>query len=140
MSYSDFKSVNRFVVSAKISAALGTTTASGTAAIASGYTAPLLLALPRRVQVTKVTLIPTTIPNAASTVLKGSFLNGTATFATVALTTGALGTPIQGTVTATNAIMTASTQPTFVLEGTATASGSANGTYDIYFEATELYA
>ena len=140
MGYSDQKFQTRVWVPVKLAFSLGTTTASGTAAIASGYTAPVLPQFDRRTQVNKVKMTVTTIPNAASTALKGSFLSGTNTFATVTLTTATAGQVLDGTMTLANAIHAADVAPTFVLEGTATASGSANGAYDIYFEQQELFA
>lgn len=117
----------------------GTTTASS----ATGANTTPVLYLPkfeRRVQVNKVRMAVTTIPDDGSTALKANFLNGTNTFATVALTTATLGQVLDGTVSTSYNTFTAGVQPTLTVTGTATATADAQGSYHIYFEVQELFA
>lgn len=140
MAYTDGRYDARPWVPAKLAFSLGTTTAAGTAAIASGYTIPVLPQFDRRTRINAIKMTVTTIPNAASTALVGAFLNGTDTFGSVTLTTATAGQVLAATMTAANAIIAADSAPTFTLAGTATASGSANGAYDIHFEQQELFS
>ena len=88
----------------------------------------------RRVEVKAIRVRCTVIPDAGSTAVKLHFLNGTSTFGVVTLTTATAGQWIDGTVTASNAIIAANDQPTCKTTGTATASADAMGTYEITFE------
>jgi hypothetical protein len=137
MSYSEFKSQNRRQELVGQALSFSTATASGSVA------ATAVAALPktfRRTAIGKVRLRCSVIPNAASTALVASFLNGTSTFATVTLTTATAGQWLDGTVTAANSTLAADVAPTITLAGTATASAAANGSWDIYFENQELYS
>ena len=128
----------RAMVKVQNAVSFGTTTASAT----DGANTTPTCYLPqffRRCKVNKVEMVVTTIPDAGSTALKASFLNGTDTFATVTLTTATAGKVLHGSVTAANSTFTASAAPTVVVTGTSTASADAQGSYDIYFEVQELF-
>jgi hypothetical protein len=138
MSYSDFKSTNRYTLLMKAAGSYGTATAAATNG--ADVDGPALPEFTRRTKVNKVKLLVTTAPDNGSTNLVAHFLNGTDTFATVTLTTATAGEVLDGTVTAANAIFDADEAPTTKVTGTATASADANGAYDIIFDVVELYA
>jgi hypothetical protein len=95
----------------------------------------------RRSQVTGARLHVTTIPNAASTNLVASFVNGTNTFGTAVLTTAALDSYIDLVITtASNGIFAAGDELKINITGTATASGAAVGAFDVWIEQNELFA
>lgn len=138
MGYSDQKFYARPLV-ALGAFDLGTSTGAGTASNSLTQTAANVLpAFARRTQVGNVQVECITAPNAAATALVLSFLNGTATFAAVTLTTATVGQVISGVMTAANAIFAAGGQPTEGLIGTFTASGGTAGKYSIQFEQQEL--
>jgi len=67
-------------------------------------------------------------------------MNGTDTFGTVVLTTAAVGSENDVTVTtAANGTFAAAGEMTINLTGTSTASGDANGSYDVFVEECEKY-
>ncbi len=139
MSYSNQMYDARKLSMVLYAASFGTTTASS----ATGANTSPTVYFPkfeRRTKINKVQMIVTTIPDDGSTALKANFLNGTATFATVALTTATAGQVLEGTVTASNATFTASSAPTVTVTGTSTASADAQGSYTVFFEAQELFA
>jgi hypothetical protein len=138
MGYSDPKFYSRKQTLMGAALSLSTATASG--AIANSDVAALPKFI-RRSQVNNFELVVRTIPNAASTALKVSILNGTNTIGTAILTTATLGQTVSGVVTSTtNNIFAAGTSATANLAGTATASAAANGAYDFIFEVQELYS
>jgi len=139
MSYSDSKYASRSVVRVAEAQSFGTATASS----ATGANITPVLYLPkffRRTKVGGVRMTVTTIPDAGSTALVASFLNGTSTFATVTLTTATLNQVLDGAVTVANATFAADVQPSVVVTGTATASADAQGSYHIDFELQELFS
>lgn len=139
MGYSDPKFYARELNLVAVAASFGTATANS----ATGANATAVAALPkffRKTTVNKVRLRCTVIPNASSTALVASFVNGTNTFATVTLTTATVGQFLDGVVTASNATIAADAAPTINLTGTATASAAANGSYDVLFETQESFA
>lgn len=139
MSYSNQMYDARSQVMVAHALSFGTTTASST--IGADTTPTLYLPkFERRTKVNQVRMTVTTIPDAGSTALKANFLNGTDTFATVALTTATAGQVLDGTVSATYNTFTADAQPTLTVTGTSTASGDAQGSYHIYFETQELFS
>ena len=94
----------------------------------------------RKTKVNKIRLRCTTIPNAAATALKVSFLNGTSTFGTAVVTTATVDQSIDATITEANAVLDADSQPTVSISGTATASGDSLGDFDIWAETQEVFA
>jgi hypothetical protein len=140
MSYSDPKYATRQFNLVAQAQSWGTTTAAGTAAIALTGVAARLPKFVKRTKLNAFQLQCSTIPNAASTALTGLLMNGTNTVGTVVLTTATAGQVLTGVVTSTaNAVYAADAQVTFNLIGTATASGSANGAYDVWLETQELF-
>jgi hypothetical protein len=139
MGYSDQKFYSRGLFRVSNAVSFGTSTGAGTASnsVTSGINFPKFT---RRTQVNKIRVICTTIPNVSSTALNLVFLNGTNTFGAIAVTTATTSQVLDATMTAANAIFAADSQPTASAQGTATVSGAANGSYDIYFEEQELYA
>jgi hypothetical protein len=139
MGYSNPEFLARQLVNFSPNHSLSTATASS--ATGADRTAPTALpAFLRRTKVNKVSFVVRTIPNAASTGLKAVLLNGTSTAATVTLTTATLGQVLTGTVTVANSTFAADAQPTLNVVGTATASGAANGAFDVVFEVQEQFA
>ena len=139
MAYTDAKFNVRQITRVLGAASFGTATASS----ATGADTTPAVYLPkffRRTQVLGVRMTVTTIPDAGSTALKANFLNGTSTFATVTLTTATAGQVLSGTVTAANAVFAADGQPTLTVTGTSTASGDAQGSYNVDFEVQELFS
>jgi hypothetical protein len=114
-------------------ASLGTSTASATtgADVTPGIALPQFI---RRTELTGVKFYTTTIPHASHSNLRAVILNGTNTAAVVVLTTATASQWLKGTVTASNAIFAADSAPTIKVIGTATASGSALGAYDMWLE------
>ena len=138
MGYSDQKYQTRVDIREGSAVSFGTATASG--AIASTDVANMKK-FKRRTQVNSIRLHVTTIPNAASTALIASFLNGTNTFGTAVLTTAASDAYVDVTITtASNAIFAAADEMKVNIAGTATASAAAIGAYDIWMEVQELPA
>lgn len=138
MAYSDFKSVLRYALPMVMAGSYGTATANST--VGANVSGPTLPKFFRRCVVTKGQVKVTTAPDDGSTNLKLHFLNGTDTFATVTVTTATANQVLDLTVTSANSTFTASAQPTTKVTGTATASGDANGAYDVIFEVQELYS
>lgn len=140
MAYPDAKFNIRQLVRVLTAASFGTTTASS-ATGADTTPSVYLPAFFRRTAVTGVKFIVTTIPDAGSTALKANLLNGTSTFATVALTTATAGQVLTGTLASNNTgTFTASGQPTITVTGTSTASADAQGSYTVDFEVQELFS
>ena len=139
MGYSDAKYTSRQFALASDNTSWGTATASG----AAGHTLSTVVELPvfkRRTQVTAVRLKVRTIPNAASTALVGILLNGTSTAGTAVLTTAALSANVDFTLTTASCTWAVDGEPTISLVGTSTASGAANGAYDVFLETQELFS
>lgn len=139
MSYSDATYAARVFVKVSEEASFGTATASSTVGADTTPTV-YLPQFDRRTKINVVKFIVTTIPDAGSTALKANLLNGTDTFATVALTTATAGQVLTGTVDTSYNTFTADSAPTITVTGTATASADAQGSYDIYFEQQELFS
>jgi len=119
----------------------GTTTASATD---GANTTPTCQLPPfvRRSAITAIRMIPTVIPDTGSVAVKAHFLNGTDTFGVVTLTTASVGKVLEGTIDTSYNTFTGTDSagiPTVKVTGTATASGDAQGSYDIYFEVQELF-
>lgn len=138
MSYSDQKFYTNQFVNVANARSFGTATASST----TGAVLSDVVELPKFIKrsvITACRLKVTTIPNAASTALIATLLNGTNAIGTAVLTTAALGATVDFTITtASNGTLTAATEPTISLVGTATASAAANGAYDVFFQFNEL--
>lgn len=153
MGYSDQKYYSPDLQLVQHSLAFGTATASGTNTLAmpTGSYPPQFIHQPNA-QVTKVEVVCLTAPNNKQT---GNFqlLNGTNTIINVAYgatTTAGMvligsytGTYTAGTATKTDAynatpanVFGSGSAGTFQLNGTATASGDATGTWDVYFYTT----
>ena len=138
MGYSNSEFQVRVDVREGSAVSFGTATASG--AVASTDVANMKK-FKRRTKVNSIRLHVTTIPNAASTALVASFLNGTNTFGTAVLTTAALDAYVDVTITtASNAIFAAADEMKINVSGTATASAAALGAYDIWIEQQEQFA
>lgn len=138
MSYSDQKFYSRAVRRMVSAGSYGTATASATNGCnGAGPTLPKLI---RRSAVTAVQVRVTTIPDTGSTGAVLQFLNGTNTFATLAVTTASANQVLAGTINTAYNVFDADAQPTTKITGTATASGAANGAYDVDFELQEAYA
>jgi hypothetical protein len=136
MGYSDQKYYARVPVALN-SASWGT----ATAASATGHDLTITAYIPQFVQKTKVNkvqLVCTVIPDAGSTAVKASFMNGTSTMGTAVLTTATAGQVFITTIS-TNNTFTASSAMSIKLTGTATASGDANGSYILLAETQELF-
>lgn len=138
MAYSDQKFYTRVMSLISAPVSWGTATASATDGHDITDQTPVLPKFFRRTAVGAIRMRCTVIPNAASTAVKAHFLNGTSTFGVVTLTTATAGQILDGTVTSSNGTFTASGQPTVKLTGTATASAAANGSWEVWFETTEL--
>lgn len=139
MSYSDQKFQTRVNGILSPNTSWGTATASS----ATGHDTTGVVVLPklfRRTAINNLRMRCSVIPNAASTVVKANFLNGTNTFAVVTLTTATAGQILDATVTATNGTFAADGQPTVNLVGTATASAAASGSWEVWVEAQELFS
>jgi hypothetical protein len=118
-------------------------TSWGTATVSGAIATTGIVVLPKFFKAEKFTSINarcTVIPNAASTALVANFLNGTNTFATITLTTATAGQVVSGVVTESNATFAAAGQPTVNLNGTATASAAAQGSWEIFAETKEAYS
>ncbi len=139
MSYSDNKFYTNQFCNQATARTFGTATASGTA----GHTLSDVAELPKfinRTALTAMRLKVTTIPNASSTALVATLLNGTSAIGTAVLTTATLGATVDFTITtAANGTLAAGTEPTISLVGTSTASGAACGAYDIFIKSNELF-
>jgi hypothetical protein len=136
MAYSDQKFYTRQYGAVAFAADLGT----ATGATINKADAAQLPKFKRRTEITAIRLRCTTIPNAAATSLKLSFLNGTNTFGTAIVTTATADQWVDGVITsAANAKIAADGEPTVTVTGTATASGDSLGDFDIYFERNELH-
>jgi hypothetical protein len=139
MSYSDQKYHSR----PEQPMAFGTNVGTATATVSGGViTNTGVISLPKYFQATKVTkvrVIVNTIPAVAVTGTTLNFLNGTNTFATVAVGSSTAGQSLDATMTTTNGTFTASSGPTVNCVSTSTASnsGAATGVYSVYFEALE---
>jgi hypothetical protein len=138
MSYSDAKYAARVFVKVSEEASFGTTTASATDGANISPTC-YLPQFDRRTKINALKMTVTTIPDTGSTALKAHYLNGTDTFAVVTLTTATAGQVLAGTISTSYNTFTADSAPTVKVTGTASASGDAQGSYDIYFEQQELF-
>jgi hypothetical protein len=119
-------------------ASWGTATASG----ALGNVLDVTAYIPQFMQKTKVNkvqLVCTVIPDATTTVLVASFMNGTDTMGTAVLTT-ATAEQVFITTISTNNTFTASSAVSIKLTGTTTDSDTANGSWVLGVEAQELFS
>lgn len=144
MGYSDQKFYSRSLVLAlPFATSLGTATGAGTASNSLAQTAAVTARatkFKRRSSITAIRMNPTTVTDAAATAVIAVFKNGTATFGTAVLTTNVAGTTIDGVITnAANAALAADTRVTIDVIGTFTASGSALGAFDVFFEVQERF-
>lgn len=140
MSYSDPKFAARYFVPFVHAVSFGTSTASATDGHNLSDVCAGLPVFKRRCKITAWKLRCTTIPDAGSTAVKAHLMNGTDTVGTAVLTTATADQWIDGSVTAANSTFTASAEVKMNLTGTSTASGDANGSWDVYFEVQELYS
>lgn len=139
MGYSDAQFNARPLSLVSDNTSWGTATASS----ATGHVLSTVVELPkfiRRTKINAVRLKVRTIPNAASTALVAHLLNGTNTAGTAVLTTAALSADVNFTLTTASCTWAADGEPTISLTGTATASGAANGAYDVFLETQELFS
>lgn len=124
-----------------LAVSFGTATASAATGINEADCVPNMPKFIQRTQVTGGRLRCTVIPDAGSTGVKASFMNGTATFGTAVLTTATADQFIDVVITtAANAVFAADGQVVVKLNGTATASADVNGTYDVWLVVKTLYA
>lgn len=118
----------------------GTATASAATGINEADCVPSMPKFIQRTQVKNIRLRCTVIPDAGSTAVKASFMNGTATFGTAILTTATADQFIDATITSVaNSVFADDGQVVVKLTGTATASADANGTYDVWMVVQNLY-
>lgn len=116
----------------------GTSTGAGTASNSlASPTANPLPAFSQKTQINNIQVEVIAAPNANATALVMGFLNGTATFGSVTLTTATAGQILKGVMTAANAVFAAQGQATYNVIGTFTASGGTAGKYAIQFEQQE---
>lgn len=86
-------------------------------------------------RINDVKAVITTAPNAGATGVTLNFLNGTATFASIAIGTNTAGEVVAATMTDANTQIAEGVEPTVNLVGTATASENTDmGTYNIWFD------
>ena len=119
-------------------ASWGTATASGTLGNVLDVTAYIPQFM-QKTKVNKVQLVCTVIPDATTTALKASFMNGTDTMGTAVLTT-ATAEQVFITTISTNNTFTASSAVSIKLTGTTTDSDTANGSWVLGVEAQELFS
>lgn len=141
MGYSD----QRYYALKKVPLGFATSFGTATASSATGHTLSDVAAFSnkfiKRTKVNNIRLRCTTIPNAASTAVVVNAMNGTNTLATVTVTTATADQFLDFTMgTGTFGTFTADSELKFNMTGTATASGAANGAYDILVEEQELPA
>ncbi len=117
----------------------GTATASGTNSVTGAglLTDAQLPSFKRRSAITAVKVVSNIAIPANWTGLTLICKNGTNTFATQTMT-GTAGQTMDATLTTANTTFTAGATPTFVLDGTSTASGQSLGTNVVWFEVQEL--
>lgn len=136
MSYSDPKYNTRVQVPVRF-AATSTLTATASGHVVTATDQVELPAFIRRTAVTKVHVKTTTA--GVATGAKLNFLNGTDTMCVC--TAGTAGASVTEAPTGTTGTFAAGGEPTVTVVGTGTASAAqAAGTYDIWFEAQELFA
>ncbi len=140
MGYADQRYYSRALIPWGFAISLSTSTASATDGHDLSDVMAGLPKLQRKTKVTALRLRCTTIADTGSTGLVGHLMNGTTTAATVILTTLTADEWASGTVAASSAVFSADVEPTFSLTGTSTASGDANGSYDIWIESDEEYS
>jgi len=139
MAYPDQKYYSRPLQLLAQAASFGTSTAGDT--VGHDLT-DVYAGLPkfiRKSQIKALRVRCTVIPDAGSTALVAHFLNGTDTMGTITLTTATADQFFDVTLTAANTIFAADGQPTIKTTGTSTASGDAQGSYDIWAEIQELF-
>jgi len=139
MAYSDQKFYARPLLQIAQAASFGTSTAGDSTGhdLSDVYTG-----LPKFVRRSKVNAIRvrcTTIPDAGSTAVVVNFTNGTDILGAVTVTTATAGQFLDCTMTPANSTFAADGQLTVDMTGTSTASGDANGSYDIWAEIQELF-
>ena len=117
----------------------GTATASGVLGNVLTLSTLYIPQFMRKTKVNKVRLVCTVIPDATSTALKASFMNGTTTMGTAVLTTATAGQVFITTIS-TNNTFTASSAMSIKLTGTTTDSDTANGSWVLGVEANELFS
>jgi hypothetical protein len=141
MSYSDPKYDARVMVPVVLGSAVGTLTFT---ASAHAKTNSAVYRLPKFLKRTKVNAVRVkvgTAPVAGVVSSKLIFKNGTNTFAVATIGTNTAGSTVDATMTSTNAVLAADTEPTVDLLGTGTASETGvAGTFDIYFETQEQFS
>ena len=139
MGYSDQKFQTRSME--RVLLITGTATASGTNALTGAdlKTEGQPTKFIRRSVVTNIEVVNHTAPAANSGSFKLIVKNGTNTVAVdTGLGSGAAGDARISASTAANSTFTASGAPTFVVDGTSTASGQSLGTFAVWFEVQEL--
>lgn len=144
MGYSDQKFYTRpLILLADTVTATSTGTASAVVMTNTALTgnAANLPQFQRRTEVTGGWLVVRTAPNAGAASAKVAIMNGTATAAVFTISTLTAGQGVAPTVTAANAIFSASSAPSINILSTTTASQTVTqGSYDIYLENVERYA
>lgn len=139
MGYSDPKYYARHLVDVAI--LNGTATASGTNALTGNDLKTASPKFQRPYVISKVIVLNETATPANWTALKLIVKNGTSTLATATgLESGTNGSTVVPTVTAAQATFGSGSAPTFVLDGTGTASGQSIGTFCVYVEMTEQFS
>ena len=120
-------------------ASLGTATASATNGILGADVVPMPKFV-QRSQVKNIRMRCTVIPDAGSTAVKVSFLNGTNTFGTAVITTATADQWIDATITsAAHAVFADDGEIKVNVSGTATASADANGSFDFWVNYRNLF-
>jgi hypothetical protein len=138
MGYSDQKFQSRPLVNA--GTITGTATASGTN---SPTGTDLNVAPPQFIRKTVINSVNVECAKAVPanfTSLKFILKNGTNTAGSVTVGTGTAGQVFAASLTAGSNTYAAGAGPTFVLDGTSTASGQSLGTFNVFFEVQELFS
>ena len=141
MGYSDQKFYARPLELVVANVGFGTATASGTNTLASPAGNPLPV-YARKTSIGNVEVVVTTAVPVGSVVATLVFLNGTSTFATVAMTggTATAGQAFKGVMTPANSTFGTQAGPTYeLIVNTATVSGAATGAFQIFFEQQEIF-
>ena len=140
MSYSNgmysTRELNRFAYITGTATASGTNSLTGADLKTDGQ-APTFV---RRSAITNVNVVNNIATPANWTALKVIVKNGTSTLASGTVTAGTAGQVTALTMTAANGTFAANAGPTFVLDGTSTASGQSLGTLVLWAETQELFS
>jgi hypothetical protein len=138
MAYSDQKFYDRPCQAIAFGTNLGTGTYGSNGAVVTSSAVCQLPQYFRKTVINNVRMICTVAANSTNGTLAAVFLNGTSTFATVALASCTAGQVLTGVMTLASATFSANAGPTVNVVGTGTSSANGVfGSYNIYFEEQE---